>query len=203
MSTLNLHPEDCKLILNFFYSDKEQLEATISYLEGVYGPVDLRMEPIEFTHTEYYTEEMGQNLKKVLVSFRDLVGRESLVEIKHETTRVEQEISLRYGQNAKRVINIDPGHLLPEKFVLSTGKNFPQRIYLDRGVYAELTLIYKHNRFEPLPWTYADYLEDDVLQFLTMARNNLMNQLKELRSEIKQRSGKDPYTKPKVTSIKH
>ena len=201
MSVLNLHPEDCKLIVNFFYCNTEHLEMALSQLEGIYGPVDLRMKPMDFDHTDYYASEMGETLKKVLVSFRDLVGRESLVSIKHEATRLEQDLAARYGKAGKRVINIDPGHLLPEKLVLSTGKNFPQRIYLDKGVYAELTLIYRHNRFESLPWTYADYLEVPVLRFLSEAREILVNQLRELRSE-RTAASRHPYSKPEIISSK-
>jgi len=183
MSTLNLHPEDCKLIINFFYCDEEQLEEALTHLEGIYGPIDLRMEPIDFNHTNYYAEEMGKTLKKMMVSFRDLVGRESLVVAKHEAVKLEHMMSIRYAQSNNRVINIDPGHLLPEKFVLSTGKNFPHRIYLDKGVYADLTLIYRHNRFESLPWTYSDYLEVPAIRFLADARLILVEQLREIRAE--------------------
>jgi len=181
MSTLNLQPDDVKLIVNFFFSDEELMDRVIAGYEDLHGPVETRTEVLPFMHTTYYHEEMGPDLKKMLICFKDLVPRGSLVDLKHEAIQLERQWADEIGTLDHRPVNIDPGLLFPEKLILSTRKNFPQRIYLDRGVYADLTLLYRGGRFEALPWTYSDYLDGKILRFLESSRNRLIEQLLEQR----------------------
>jgi hypothetical protein len=181
MSRLSEHPEPVKLVVNFFFGDEALLNRAISELALFYGPPESRMDPVDFDHADYYSEEMEGDLKKTLVSFAALVPRDGLVEAKRRTMLIEQKLATRYGDGVHRPVNIDPGFLMPEKFVLATGRNVAHRIYLGRGVYADLTLLFKHGRFELLPWTYTDYLEHPVLDFLFAARERLLIQLKELK----------------------
>ena len=182
MSRINRNPDPVKLVLNFFHRDPEPLERALDFYRKKYGSIEHRMEPIPFRHTGYYEKEMGAGLLKTLVSFCDLVPRDCLPTIKLEADALERELAGFSGLAPGRSINIDPGLMFPEKFVLATGKNFPQRIYLGGGVYADLTLIYRHGRFESLPWTYTDYLEEPVLAFLTRVRISLVEQLRETRA---------------------
>ncbi len=41
-------------------------------------------------------------------------------------------------------------HLLLERFVLATGKNYTHRIYIGKGIYADLTLIFQNGSFSGL-----------------------------------------------------
>ncbi len=193
MSRINRHPDPVKLVLNFFYREPEFLERALDFYRKKYGNIEERMEPIPFRHTGYYEKEMGTGLLKTLVSFSDLVPRDGLPAIKLEADAMERELAGFSGIAPGRCVNIDPGMMFPEKFVLATGKNFPQRIYLGRGVYADLTLIYRHGRFESLPWTYTDYLEEPVLAFLARARTSLVERLRETRTadRVSERAGKD------------
>ncbi len=70
----------------------------------------------------------------------------------------------------RRTVNIDPGILSLERFVLATGKNFTHRIYLGQGIYADLTLIYHRGAFQTLPWTYPDYADAPLQRFLLAVR---------------------------------
>ena len=54
-------------------------------------------------------------------------------------------------------MNIDPGYLTLFQLVLASAKPFSHRIYLDRGIWAEVTLLFRDGTFETLPWTYPDY----------------------------------------------
>ena len=65
---------------------------------------------------------------------------------------------------------MDPGYMLPERFVLASGKNFSHRIYIGLGIYADLTLIYQKGSFHKLPWTYPDYAAEAMLKFLDQVR---------------------------------
>ena len=67
--------------------------------------------------------------------------------------------------------NIDPGYVLHERFVLASGKNFSHRIYIGDGIYADLTLIYQNGNFQKLPWTYPDYADQAMLNFLDQVRS--------------------------------
>jgi hypothetical protein len=60
--------------------------------------------------------------------------------------------------------------MLHERFVLASGKNFSHRIYIGLGIYADLTLIYQKGSFQKLPWTYPDYADQAMLNFLDQVR---------------------------------
>ncbi|MCK4827091.1 DUF4416 family protein, partial [bacterium] len=61
------------------------------------------------------------------------------------------------------------------------GKNYVHRIYLSKGIYADLTLVYKRKSFVPLEWTYPDYAEPETIGLFNGVRMQYMNQLKEMK----------------------
>jgi hypothetical protein len=67
-------------------------------------------------------------------------------------------------------LNLDPGVLSLGKFLLATTKDQAHRIYLCDGIFAEVTLRFEAGEFVPWPWTYADYREPDVREWLKQAR---------------------------------
>jgi hypothetical protein len=64
---------------------------------------------------------------------------------------------------------------------LATTKDQAHRIYLRDGIFAEVTLRFQAGAFEPWPWTYADYREDFVREFLREARTYYRSRLDESR----------------------
>jgi hypothetical protein len=102
-----------------------------------------------------------------MVSFAKLVWPEFLVDAKLWAQEIEQSF---LSENGARQVNVDPGYLAAERFVLATGKNFVHRIALTKGVYADLTLIYSGRSFQSLPWTYPDYAGKDIQGFLGQVR---------------------------------
>ena len=126
-----------------------------------------------FNCTAYYNDEMGREIRRQTAAFVNLVAPESLPDIKLRTNEIETNL-LRDG---KRQVNIDPGLLSAERFVLATGKNFTHRVYLRDGIYADLTLVYQKGAFRPLPWTYPDYREPEFLHYLSVLRKKLRFQL--------------------------
>ena len=78
------------------------------------------------------------------------------------------------GDNSDRIItrpiNIDPGYISMTKLVLASTKNREHRLYLRDGIYAEVTLAFRDQRWQPMSWTYADYQRADVLEFLAQGR---------------------------------
>lgn len=173
-------PRPAKLVVSIIFregegGDASRLQSAVSRLEEKYGPADYRSLVLLFDYTGYYEREMGESLKRQLVSFKRLVEQGSLVEIKLHTGEMEKTLSDVEGL---RTVNIDPGLLCPENFVLATGKNNAHRIYLGRGIFAEITLMYRDGKYRAMPWTYPDYASGEVQAILAEMRKLLMEQLR-------------------------
>jgi hypothetical protein len=113
---------------------------------------------------------MGPGLSKQLLAFERLVSADCLAEVKLQTIALETELAAQRTFPETRPLNLDPGLLSLGKFLLATTKDQAHRIYLGRGIFAEVTLHYRAGAFEPWPWTYADYREPAVRAFLGRAR---------------------------------
>lgn len=159
-------PLPVKLVIGLFMKDKALLLPVTQTLVKRFGPVDMISEWLAFDFTSYYACEMGEPLFRRMVVFKELVEPASLADIKLFTNSIEGQ----YAKNEKRQINIDPGNIMLERFVLATGKNFTHRIYIGKGIYADLTLIYQNKAFQKLPWTYPDYWTPSMRTFLTAVR---------------------------------
>ena len=138
------------------------------------GSIDMVSSWLPFNYTSYYEPEMGSPLFRRVLAFKSLVKQSALPEIKIITNKIEK----KYSKNNKRLVNIDPGYMLHERFVLATGKNYTHRIYIGMGIFADLTLIYQKGSFRKLPWTYPDYAEKNMLTYLEMVRNKYVVDLK-------------------------
>ncbi|MEJ2040782.1 MAG: DUF4416 family protein [Desulfosarcinaceae bacterium] len=171
------HPQPAqpaKLVIGAIVKDRSLLESVADELVRNFGPLDLISPWYSFDYTTYYDEEMGAPLHRRLLVFQNLIFQEELVRVKLGTNALEQSLAVR---GARRV-NLDPGYLLLERFVLATGKNFSHRIYLGQGIYADLTLIYRQGAFQTLPWTYPDYATQRIRGFLLQARRRYREDLK-------------------------
>lgn len=170
-------PLPVKLICGIIFSGQEVLQHAIERLQVRLGSIDVHSEIFPFTHTDYYRKEMGKDLGRVFVAFERLIRCEQLPEIKILTNGLEKSLALNSAGKLKRRINIDPGYLEASKLVLASTKNFSHRIYLQKGIHAEVTLQYRQNRFQPLTWTYPDYQDPRVLKFLREVRRVYMGQV--------------------------
>ena len=159
-------PRPAKLVVGFFLRQRHLAETVVARLEDLFGPVDIVSRWLPFDFTTYYEREMGGPLFRRVAAFKHLIAQEQLPDIKHQTNAVEAD----FAAEGRRGINVDPGYMLLERFVLATGKNFSHRIYLRRGIYADLTLVYRKGRFESLPWTYPDYADARLQAFLYKVR---------------------------------
>jgi hypothetical protein len=174
-----------KLISSLFSPEEELIGMVIKQMEGYFGPVEWISEKLFFKRTRYYAEEMGWPLYRRFTSFSRLIPPDSIADIKLMTNRIENE----HLVDDRRRINIDPGYISLERLVLATGKNYIHRIYLKKGLYADLTLIFHAGTFKPLAWTYPDYANEKVIGYFNMVRNGY---LQHLREEEKGGSGPCP-----------
>ncbi len=169
-------PDPAKLTIGILTREKGRLCTLASDLVRQFGPIDTVSRWLPFDHTRYYAREMGAPLYRRVMTFGPLIAQEALAGIKLSTNALEAE----YAQKAFRTVNIDPGYLLRERFVLATGKNFAHRIHIGKGIYADLTLIYRDGAFSALPWTYADYARPRMLSYLSQVRKKYVLDLENL-----------------------
>lgn len=166
-------PMPARLVVGVFLKEKALIDAVAGELTAAFGPVDMVSPWLGFDYTEYYAPEFGGPLFRRVFSFAGLVDQGRLAAIKCTTNAIEG----RFIAEGRRRANIDPGYLTMERFVLATGKNFAHRIYLEQGIYADLTLLYQQKRFVPLPWTYPDYAGREMAAFLSMVRERYVRGL--------------------------
>ncbi len=167
MSVLQI-PVPANLTVSVMYLNDHLCFEIRSILEKMSGDIDAVSPSYSFSDiSPYYDPEMGTGVKKIIFSFKEPVEREKLVDIKLKCVDLEE----KYSVNGKRTVNLDPGLLSLENFILATGKNFSHRIYLGKGVFAEVTLMFgKKGVVKELPWTYRDYLYEPARSFLLEVR---------------------------------
>jgi hypothetical protein len=142
-------------------------------MESVCGPVALASPAFEFTETDYYRSTMGDGLKKQFFVFEQLIDPARLIELKLQTNAWENEYAALGMHAEPRPLNLDPGYITLAKLVLASTKDHSHRLYLERGIYAEITLSFRAGDWQPAEWTYPDYRRADFQQFFTQCRDYL------------------------------
>ena len=139
-------------------------------LSPKFGKIDFQSMILDFTYTNYYYREMGSDLKRQFLSFKRLISPGMMPDIKNYTNAIESKF---FSSKKKRSINIDPGYLSLSKLVLATTKDHQHRIYLGKGIYAEVTLRYKDKAFCAWEWTYPDYCTKEYISIFNHIRREL------------------------------
>jgi len=171
-------PRRVKLICGMIGPDHDLMRRAAKMTTHAFGEIDLTSEVWAFNATDYYEVEMGPDLKRWFVSFRELISPERIAEIKRLTMATETRLAEECLRPAsQRVVNLDPGYVDLSKLVLATTKDHAHRIYLDRGIYAEVTLRFHQGRWTPWPWTYPDYAAETYHAFFVQVRQRLVEQL--------------------------
>lgn len=155
-----------KLIIGFIYKDEAFFIKSRDSLKRKFGRVDFESPALDFNYTAYYEKEMGAGLKRRFISFSKLVPIQDLYRIKLYTNRLESRF-LDFGM---RRVNIDPGYLDLAKLVLASTKDYSHRIYLRKGIFAEITLSYRNNSFTSNDWTYPDYCSKEYIDIFNKIR---------------------------------
>ena len=176
-------PKPAKLIISIFTSDKCLFSLYKDVLIKRFGEVDIESNTQPFNFTDYYEEEFGKNLMQKLFSFSTLIRQDELAEIKIITNSIENNIENENIKNNmahnKRKINLDPGYITLNKYILASTKNGPSRIYLKQGIYAEITLRFINKSFVPCEYTYPNYKTNEYINYLNSVRQKYKLQLRE------------------------
>lgn len=172
-----------KLLIGVLTNSTVPLERVDDLLAQAFGPIDYRSPAMPFTYTEYYTPEMGGHLQRLFYSFATLIDPGRLAEIKRRTNEMEKELAAERDR-VRRPVNLDPGYMEMGKLILASTKNHCHRIYLQDGIYAELTLLYRQGSFLPLEWTYPDYRAEAYHVVFGEIRKRYRLQLKQRQDSI-------------------
>jgi hypothetical protein len=162
-----------KLIIGLIYRDSQQYLSIKPFLLRAFGTIDFESREIPFNYTEYYKHEFGDGLTRRFVAFSRLISPAVLAAIKIRTNKLEQ----KKARQGKRAVNIDPGYIDMAKLVLASTKDFCHRIYLDKGIFAEITLVYKKDSFTFWDWTYPDYRTKEYISVFNQIRRIYAQQL--------------------------
>jgi len=164
-------PERALLFMGALYSDPEIFGRTGIILGEYFGEIFLISPAAPWDHSSHYRDELGLPINRRFVFFRNIFDTGTLADIKLKTNEIEDALSL----DGKRRINLDPGYITLAKVVLASTKNYSHRICLGKGIYAEITLIYRQNTktFTPHMFTYTDYQDKENIDLFLKVRNEL------------------------------
>ena len=162
------------LVCALMAPSRELLEEAIAQLATSFGPARHNSQTYPFDYTDYYAEEMGADLVKGITWFGGLVGLSVLANAKRQTMALEREFAVPTVAGLNRRVNADPGLVTVDSLVLATTKYSGHRICIEAGIYAETTLLFRKGRYEPLPWSYLDYQNEWVQEFLQEIRRELL-----------------------------
>jgi len=169
-----------KLICGIIANQQTVFTVSESNLSKLFGKIDLKSDSFSFDYTDYYDKQMGPGLKRVFLSFKNLIHPEELSTIKIKTNSLENKIKTK-AEMKSRAVNLDPGYLTASALIMATVKDFSHRIPLSSGIYAHLELLFGKNEIRTLPWTYPDYKKPDYHSFFLDVRKIYLIQLRELR----------------------
>jgi hypothetical protein len=155
-------PDPVKHFAGVLYSDDRLLDLAIDKVSEHFGEIDYISPSIPFDMTAYYEDEMGETIFRMFVSFKTLITPDYIVESKLITNKIEEELAIE----GNRKINLDTGYMDYHKVVLASAKFGGQKVYVGKGIYADINLLYEKGGFTPFVWTFPDFKSgnyDDIL----------------------------------------
>lgn len=134
-----------------------------------FGGAILEIPSLSWDYSGYYEDELGAPVRRTFLFFNDKTIPETLADIKLLTNDIERQLA----QGGKRSINLDPGYITLSKVVLASTKNYSHRIYIGKGIHAEVTLIYRDGKYRPHIFTYPDFASEAYNEIFEEARGVL------------------------------
>ena len=165
-------PPPGRLIVSAIYCHIDAVADALKLLEKQFGRIQFETLDIPYTDTEKYAEEMGRDLMRRFFSFDREIKRDALPEIKAAMIKIERQLGDCVDDYTFRAINLDPGILTPANVVMASAKEYNYRLYLGRGVYGDIQLIWARGQFTRLPWTNPDFYHDEAVDFFYRVRES-------------------------------
>ncbi|NOY60794.1 MAG: DUF4416 family protein [Calditrichaeota bacterium] len=169
-------PTPVKLICGVLYSDEGLLQKARKNLEEKFSRIDYTSKIFPFDVTDYYVPEMGAPIHRLFYSFHNLLNPKQLAQIKIDCNEIEEQLAV----DGQRKVNIDPGYLDYDKFVLASAKYNAHKIYLDLGIYADLTLTYRRGHFIPSQYCFPDFKNGVYEKEILFMRAKYKGQLRKM-----------------------
>jgi hypothetical protein len=158
-----------KLIVGVLTTVCFRKDEILEVLSNEFGEIDYVSCFMDFNYTTYYNSEMGDNIKRFFVSFKNLIDPSTLADIKIETNRLENRF-VADGVEARKV-NFDPGILNLSRLILASTKDNAHRVPLGKGIYGEITLLFQKGGIQALPWSFKDFQSKEYAEILFELRN--------------------------------
>lgn len=178
MGNIVSHPP-VMLVLGAFSRHETAFEWARQIASQAWGPIAFESDVFDFDDTDYYKRSMGDSLRKMFFAFEQFVDPGRLPEFKLTTNDWEESFRTANEYPEPRPLNLDPGYISEAKLVLATTKDRNHRIYLDRGIFAEVTLDYQRGgHWRASEWTYPDYRSSRYHSFFTRCRSALRSHLR-------------------------
>jgi len=165
-----------KYFVGALFSSEELLKKAIESLKIHMGDVDYSSEFFPFTVTDYYNAEMGSPIYRKFYSFSELKSPGFLADAKLVTNETE----MKFAIGNQRKVNLDIGYLDYDKVVLASAKYGIHKIYLDKGIYADMALHYEKGKFSPYPWAFMDFRSGNYHPFFLKIRGIYKSQVKQI-----------------------
>jgi hypothetical protein len=170
-----LPPPNVKFFVAVLYKDRAALEKARPFLVARFGPIDFEGGDHPFDVTDYYVPEMGSPLFRRILSFEMLAEPLLLVNMKLACNDIEKSLS----DGGRRIVNCDAGYIDHNKVVLASAKEAGQKIYLDKGIYADLAGRYKAGKYQPFEWSFPDFKDGRYDEELLAMRAKYLEQMRQ------------------------
>ena len=170
-----------KQITGLLYPTEEidLLEWSRGILTESYGPIQRESARYPFSYTDYYAD-IAPQLTRVFFSFAGLKGVCGLPDWKLTAVGCE----LASGVNGRRRVNIDPGYIDGARLALASTKDNAQRVYLCKGIYAEITLCRKKQGWQSFSYTFPDFASGLYDSFLELVRGDWRNEIRAQKGSL-------------------
>ncbi|MBX3459069.1 MAG: DUF4416 family protein [Planctomycetes bacterium] len=155
-------------ILGVLFRDPVVVDDAMLWIERLLGEPDLVSPDYPFDLTDHYEPEMGGDLKRRFYSFETLADPEMLADWKIQANRLEEESASRFGEY--RPINLDPGYINGAKLVLASVKGLAHRVYIGRGIHAEVTMSFRSGEWLKRDYTFPDFAAGRYDEFFSKVR---------------------------------
>jgi len=156
-------------IAGILHPDEELLLWSIGRLEEEWGRIRRRSKTFPFSHTDYYCD-IAPELKKTFVSFSGLSRAGDLADWKIVSCAIER------SSGVSRRVNIDPGYVNGARLVLASTKDHAHRIFLNNGIFAEVTLRFIKKKWVSFDCTFPDFASGVYDCFLDEARRDWLEE---------------------------